>query len=172
MSAVSGLGTDHRLLNPMEADHIMRGLGGSVAAIAMWGSNLFNGNKASPQERDNILYGSFVAPEVGRGREDLFYDLKQRADVAMGTYKNLMQHGHKEEGKEWFNDHKGEITAYGFTESANQSLVNVNAEIRRIEDLPASKMTPELKRQKIDEYKRIKENILEQTIQFRLKAGL
>ena len=172
MSAVSGLGTDHRLLNPMEADHIMRGLGGSVAAIAMWGSNLFNGNKASPQERDNILYGSFVAPEVGRGREDLFYDLKQRADVAMGTYKNLMEHGHKEEGKEWFNDHKGEITAYGFTESANQSLVSVNAEIRRIEDLPASKMTPELKRQKIDEYKRIKENILEQTIQFRLKAGL
>jgi hypothetical protein len=160
------------MLSPIQADHVMRGLGGSVAAAAMWGSNLFSGHKASPEERNNPLYGSFVAPEVPRGREDLFYDLKTRSDTAMGTFKDLIKKGHKEEAQQWFKDHEGEIKASGFTAGAGKTLIDINAEIRRIEDLPANRLSPEEKRQQINFYKKKKEEILDQTIKFRLSAGL
>ena len=173
ISYASGLGSqEHRMLSPIQADHVMRGLGGSVAAAAMWGSNLFSGHKASPEERNNPLYGSFVAPEVPRGREDLFYDLKTRSDTAMGTFKDLIKKGHKEEAQQWFKDHEGEIKASGFTASAGKALIDINAEIRRIEDLPANRLSPEEKRQQINFYKKKKEEILDQTIKFRLSAGL
>ena len=171
LSYASGLGSDeHRLLNPMEADHVMKGLAGSVASIAMWGSNLFNGSRPSPEERNNILYGSFVAPEVPRGREDLFYDLKTRAETDMGTFKDLMKKGHREEGKQWFEDHKSTIKAYGFVEAMGHKLTEINGEIRRVQDLPESKMSAEAKRERINFFKNKKEDILEKTIQFRLKA--
>jgi hypothetical protein len=173
MSYASGFGSDeHRLLSPIQADHVMRGMGGSVAAVAMWGSNLFSGNKPSAEERNNILYGSFIAPEVPRGREDLFYDLKTRSDTALATFKDLMKKGHPEEAKTWFDDHKGEIQANGFTAQASKTLVDLNAEIRRIEDLPESKMSAGDKRARINFFKNKKEDILEQTIKFRQKAGL
>jgi hypothetical protein len=172
MSAASSFGTSHRMLNPMEADHIMRGLGGSVSAIAMWGSNLFSGHKPADEERNNPLYGSFIAPEVGRGREDLFYDLQQRSNMAMGTFKDLMTKQHKEEAQQYFKDNVGVIKAYGFTEAAGKALIDVNAQIRRISDLPESKMSAQEKRQQINFYKKKKEDILEQTIKFRLSAGL
>jgi hypothetical protein len=173
LSYASGLGSqENRLLNPMEADHVMRGLAGSVASIAMWGSNMFSGNRASSEERNNILYGSFIAPEVPRGREDLFYDLKSRSDTALGTFKDLMKKDHREEAKQWFEANKGVIQASGFTAVAGKALVDINANIRRIEDLPATKMSPEEKRKQINFYKTKKEEILEQTIKFRLKAGM
>jgi hypothetical protein len=173
ISYASGLGSqEHRMLSPIQADHVMRGLGGSVAAVAMWGSNLFSGHKASPEERNNPLYGSFVAPEVPRGREDLFYDLKTRSDTAMGTFKDLIKKGHKEEAQQWLKDHEGEIKASGFTDGAGKALIDINAEIRRIEDLPANRLSPEEKRQQINFYKKKKEEILDQTIKFRLSAGL
>ena len=171
LSYASGLGSDeHRLLNPMEADQIMKGLAGGVASIAMWGSNLFNGTRPAPEERSNILYGSFVAPEVPRGREDLFYDLKTRAETDHGTYMDLMKKGHKEEAQQWFKDHAGTIKAYGFVESMGHELTTLNGEIRRIEDLPESKMSAQEKRDRITKFKNIKEDILAKTIQFRLKA--
>ena len=138
----------------------------------MWGSNLFSGHKPADEERNNPLYGSFIAPEVGRGREDLFYDLQQRSSMAMGTFKDLMTKQHKEEAQQYFKDNVGVIKAYGFTEAAGKALIDVNAQIRRISDLPESKMSAQEKRQQINFYKKKKEDILEQTIKFRLSAGL
>ena len=173
LSYASGLGDEKsRLLNPMQADHVMRGLAGSVASIAMWGSNMFSGRRASPEERNNILYGSFIAPEVPRGREDLFYDLKTESDTAMGTFKDLMKKGHPEEAKQWFEENKGAIQASGFTAAAGKALIDINANIRRLEDLPETKMSPTEKHKQINFYKTKKEEILEQTIKFRLKAGM
>jgi hypothetical protein len=158
-------------LNPIQADHIMRGLGGTIAAAAMWGSNLFSGDRPDAEAKSNPLYGSFIAADVPRGREDLFYDLQERTDKAMETYKKLAQR-QRPEATEWFKDHKELITASGFTTQAASSLKYVNAEIRRLSDLPESKMNATQKREKIRYYQNIKNGILEQTIAFRKKAGL
>jgi hypothetical protein len=161
---------DKRLLNPMEADHLMRGLGGSVAATAMWLSNALSTNKPTPEERNNPLYGSFVAPEVPRGREDLFYDLKQRSEVAMGTYRDLMKNKNKKEAQEWKKEHFNEMKVYDFTQQAGKDLTDINAEIRRIEKLPATEMSSDEKRRKINDFKLTKERILKRTIEFRVRA--
>ena len=159
-------------LNPIEADHIMRGLGGTIAATAMWGSNLFSGDRPAAEAKSNPLYGSFVAADVPRGREDIFYDLQERADRAMETYKDLQRKQHPKEAKAWFDENKDLIIASGFTTAAATSLKSVNSEIRRLSDLPAEKMSAQEKRDKINYYKNKKNDILEQTIKFRLKAGL
>jgi len=158
-----------RALNPMEADHLMRGLGGSVAAIAMYGSNLLSGNRVGAEERNNPLYGSFIAPEIPRGREDLFYDLQQRSDVAMGTYRNLVKTD-QTEGREYFKRNEGLIKAYGFTEAAGRELQDINAQIRRIAD--NKKLDSEERLKQINYFKQKKEMVLEQTIRFRQQAGL
>jgi hypothetical protein len=163
-------GSKTRILNPLEADHLMRGLAGSVAGIAMWGSNLFSGNRAAQEERNNPLYGSFIAPEVPRGREDLFYDLKQRSETAMGTFKDLAVKQNPKEAKQWLEVNKGLIQAYGFTEGAGKALQGINANMRRISD--DKQLTSEEKRKQLDEYKMKKDEILEDTIKFRFKAGL
>ena len=161
-----------RMLNPIEADYVMRSLGGTMASIAMWGSNLFSGERPSPTEHDNILYGSFVAPDIPRGREDLFYDLQGRSNEAYKTYTDLMKNGRAKEGDQWFKDNQDLITANGYTEGVSKGLQSINAEIRRTEKVPSSQFTPEEKRQRIDYLKKTKEDMLQEVIQYRLKAGL
>jgi hypothetical protein len=159
-----------RLLNPIQADHLMRGLFGSVASIAMWGSNLLSTNRPAPEDRSNLLYGSFIAPDMPRGREDLFYDLKDKSETAMRTYKKLMKDGYPEEGKKWLAENKDLINAYDFTQSANAEVNALNAEIYRTEALPASKMGSEEKRNRINFLKGKKAVILENTMKFRQRA--
>jgi hypothetical protein len=159
-----------RLLNPIEADHLMRGLFGSVASIAMWGSNLVSTNRPEPEARSNLLYGSFIAPDMPRGREDLFYDLKDKSETAMRTYKKLMKDGYPEEGKKWLAENKNLINVYDFTQSASSEINALNAEIYRTEALPAAKMGSEEKRNRINFLKGKKAVILENTMKFRQKA--
>ena len=163
-------GTRSRILSPIQADHVMRSLAGTVASVAMWGSNLIASNRPTPEERSNPLYGSFIAPDIPRGAEDLFYDLKTRSDQAMDTFKNLHQHGQHEEAKQWFEVNKGLIQANGFTGSAGSALVQLNQQIRITED--NAKLSAEEKRQRIDFYKNKKEEIAQKTMQFRRLSGL
>jgi len=163
-------GTRSRVLSPIQADHVMRSLAGTVASVAMWGSNLIASNRPTPEERSNPLYGSFIAPDIPRGAEDLFYDLKTRSDQAMDTFKNLHQHGQHEEAKQWFEVNKGLIQANGFTGSAGSALVQLNQQIRITED--NAKLSAEEKRQRIDFYKNKKEEIAQKTMQFRRLSGL
>jgi hypothetical protein len=159
-------------LNPIEADHLVRGLFGTAGAAVMYGSNLFSGDRVAPQAKDNPLYGSFILPDVPRGREDLFYDLKERSDKKYETFVDLMKKQHKQEAQEFRVDNKGLIAAHGFVTGADAELKRINAEIRRLSDLPADKMSSEEKRARITRFQEQKNRILEKTIDFRLKAGL
>lgn len=160
------------VLNPIESDHLVRGLFGTAGAAVMYGSNLFSGDRVEPQAKDNPLYGSFILPEVPRGREDLFYDLKERSDKKYETFVDLMKKQHPREGQKYREENKGLINAHGFVTQADADLKRINAEIRRLSDLPESKMSSAEKRAKITKFQETKNNILEQTIKFRLKAGL
>jgi len=166
------LDSEQRMLNPMEADHVMRGLGGSVSAVAMYLSNMLSGNHPTQDDRKNPLYGDFIAPEIPKGNEELFYDLKSRAEMARGTMVKLYQDQHTEEAQNWQKAHEGLIKAYGFTESAGKSLAALNKEIQRTADLPESQMTKEQKKARMTELQKTKQIILDKTIEFRKLAGL
>ena len=162
-------GSRKRLINPMEADHIARGLYGSVAGLAMWTSDLLSNDKPTRELRNNPLFGSFISPEVPRGREDIFYDLKNRAEIAHGTFVNEMQDKKTEQARKWMEANKGLLQAYGFTQSANAQLNEITKNIHRIE---RSNKSPDEKQKEINFFKNKKENLLKDTIQYRIKAGL
>jgi hypothetical protein len=160
------------ILNPIEMDHLMRGLFGTAGASVMYGSNIFSGDRIDPQAKDNPLYGSFILPDVPRGREDLFYDLKERSDKKYATFVNLLKNQRTQAGQEYRQENKGLIAAHGFVTGADTELKRVNAEIRRIADLPEAKMSGAEKRVQTIKLQEIKNRILEKTIDFREKAGL
>jgi hypothetical protein len=161
-----------RLLNPMEADHLMRGLLGTAGAAAMWGTNMLIGNRPEPQAKDNPFYGQFIMPDVPRGREDLYYDLKTKTDEAYKTFTDLQKKGRKEEAQQWFKENKPLIQVYGYTSSLETGLKELNGEIRRIGDQPEGKMTSKQKRDRINELQEIKARILKDVISMRKRAGL
>ncbi|MEY4263433.1 MAG: hypothetical protein RL373_1, partial [Pseudomonadota bacterium] len=164
--------TDKKALNPIEADHLIRSLTGTVGATVMWGSNIFSGDRVTPEDRKNPLYGAFIAREVPRGREDLYYDLLDRANEKYATFQNLNQNQRSDEAKKYFNENKGLIIAHGYTSGVESPLKKVNAEIRRISDLPSSEMSPDAKRERMTDLQRTKNDILKNVIEIRKKAGL
>jgi hemoglobin-like flavoprotein len=171
ISALTGT-EKNRLLNPIEADHLVRGLTGTIGAAVMWGSNLLSGDRPTPQAKDNPLYGQFVMPDVPRGREDLYYDLKSKTDEAYKTYMDLQKKQRKEEAAEWFKENKKLIQVYGYTSVIEADLKRLNGEIRRLSDLPSEKMSPDAKRKRMTELQELKGRILKDVISMRKRAGL
>ena len=159
-------------LNPIEADHFIRSLTGTVGAAVMWGSNMFSGERVTPEDRKNPLYGPFVAREVPRGREDLYYDLSERANEKYNTFMSLNKPLHAEEAKKYFQENKGLIVAHGYTAGIEAQLKKLNAEIRRTSDLPSAVMSPDAKRERMTELQNVKNNMLKDVIEVRKKAGL
>ena len=132
------------LLNPIEADHLMRGWFGTAGATGMWASDLFTSDKPEKVWASNPFVGQlFMQPEP-RGREDLFYDLKERSDVAYTTWETLNKRRRTADAREWFKDNKALIQTHGYIVNAEAGLKELNAEIRRLSDDP--KLTPERKR--------------------------
>lgn len=160
-----------RLLNPIEADHLVRGLTGTIGAAAMWGTNLLSGDRPTAQAKDNPFYGQFIMPDVPRGREDLYYDLKEKTDEAYKTYMDLQKKQRKEEAAEWFKENKKLIQVYGYTSSIEADLKRLNGEIRRLADLPGEKMSPDAKRKRMTELQEIKGRMLKDVISMRKRAG-
>lgn len=161
-------GTKHRLLSPVQADHLMKGLFGSVAASSMWMSNLLSSHRVGPEEKSNPLYGSFIAPDVARGREDLFYDLRQEADTAYKTYGHIMK-SDQAAGRKYFEANKELIKAHGYTNAVGQQLQDINSQLNRIAE--NKKLNEKEKREQINYLKGKKEDILNNVIKFRKAAG-
>jgi hypothetical protein len=160
------------LLNPIEADHLMKGLLGTVGAAAMWGSNMFSGDRAEANASANPFYGAFVSAPVPRGPEDVYYDLKERSTKVHNTFVDMMKKGRTEQAKEYRKENELLFKAYGYTNGVEQGLKQLNAEIRRIGDLPGDKLSPAEKRERITYYQQKKNDILKDVIEYRKRAGL
>lgn len=169
-------GTDkHRLLNPIEADKLMRGILGSVGALSMYYSNvIFGEDRVAPQLKDNPLTGGIIGADVQRKNEDLLYSLAEITGKADATFNDLHKKGFHEEAREYFKENKDLIKANGYVKASMQSLDDLNAEIKRIGGSPNDKTynTPEKRLARINELKEIKNKALKDVIRFRLKAGL
>ena len=166
-----------RVLSPIQADHLMRSLGGSLASVSMYFTNLvFNSDRPSTQLKENPLLGGLVGADVARRNESLFYDLKERTDKVYGTFQDLIKNDRKK-GTEYREDNIKMIQAYGYTSGMAQNLATMNKQIRRLsrsEDLTVEEraMTPEQKRERINFFNQKKQDILKDVIERRKMAGL
>lgn len=155
-------------LSPIEADHLMRGLFGTVGSTAGWLSDMFTSDKPERVWARNPVIGQMFLPPEPRGREDLFYDLKKRSDEAYNTWETMNKRYHKEDAKEYFKENKSLIRTHDYITNAEAGLKEINAEIRRMSDDP--RLTPTEKRKRITYFQRQKNNILESVNQERLRA--
>jgi hypothetical protein len=166
-----------RVLSPIQADHLMRSLGGSAATISMYWTNLvFNSDRPSTQLKENPLLGGLVGADVARRNESLFYDLKERADEVYGTFQDIIKNDRKK-GAEYREANIKMIQAHGYTSGMEQNLNTMNAQIRRLsrsEDLTVEEraMSPEEKRARINFFNQKKQDILKDVIERRKAAGL
>lgn len=164
--------TDKRVLNPIEADHLVRGLFGTTGAAVQWGSNIFSGDRPTATTRQNPLYGSFVAPDVARGNEDLFYDFKKMVDNKYETYMKLLERDKADEADKYFDKHEALISARDYVTSMEVALRDINRQIRMAGEVKDKTVTPEQRRQEIIELQRSKQEMLDSIVEMRLEAKL
>lgn len=156
------------LLNPIESDHLMRGLFGTAGSTAGWLSDMFTSDKPERVWARNPIIGQVFLPPEPRGREDLFYDLKERSDVAYTTWDTMMKRHHMKDAKDYFKENKSLIQTHDYIVTAEAGLKELNAEIRRLSDDP--RLSSEEKRKRITYYQGKKNNILESVNRERLRA--
>jgi len=147
-------------LNPIQVDHLMRGILGTVATSTMWISDVFTSNKPEKVWSQNPLVGSFFLPPEGHGPESLFYDLKERTDAKYNTFMKLAERQHPEEMKKYLKENKGLIAAHDYTTSVAAQLQNITREIQRISDVPSTVMSADKKRDLITKYQQIQNQML------------
>jgi hypothetical protein len=173
ISALTGLPfSEKRVLNPIEADHLMRGMFGTTGSAVQWLSNLFSEDRPSARAKDNPLYGSFITADVPRGREDLFYDFKSEVDKRYETYMKLLERGKDKQADDYYEKYSDLIASRDYVTSMEFALRDINRQIRSIGEIKDKDFTPEQRRQEITDLQRQKNDILDGIIQMRLDAGL
>jgi len=155
---------DKRILSPIEADHLVRGIFGSAGAMAQWASNsigVIAETRPEPTARETPVIGGFLREDIPRGREDLFYDFKKEVFEKYKTYKNMIDQ-EDFDAADAYQDKHGDVAAmYQYINETEASLGEINSEIRRIALTRSKDMTPKERRQEIDELRRIKLEILD-----------
>jgi hypothetical protein len=174
LSAMTGIPftENKRVLNPIEADHLVRGLFGTTGSFVQYVSNMFSDERPSPSARQNPVYGSFVAPDVARGNEDLFYDFKKRVDNKYETYMKLLERDKADEADKYFDKNEDLISARDYVTSMEVALRDINLQIRMAGEVKDKTATPEQRRQEIIDLQRTKQEILDGIIEMRLESKL
>ncbi len=158
-------GTDgKRVISPVEADHLIRGIFGTSGAMAQWVSNSIGAMaeaRPEPTARETPITGSFLRDEVPRGREDLFYDFKEAVNEKYQTWKKMMDRGDDAAADAYIEKHGDVAAMYEYINETEADLKEINSEIRRLGETREKDMTPRERRLEIEDYKRLKADILD-----------
>jgi viroplasmin and RNaseH domain-containing protein len=171
LSSLTG-GKENRVINPVEADHLIRGIFGTAGGMVAWSSNLIGeASEVRPAMglKEMPITGAFLRPEVPRGREDLFYALKESTDRKFKTFNRLADRD-TGEAEAYLEKHPNLIAFYDYTSEMDTQLKELNAAIRFIAETKDRSYTPEMKRKEIQELLNLKQEILEGVEMFRREA--
>jgi hypothetical protein len=171
LSSLTG-GKENRVINPVEADHLIRGIFGTAGGMVAWSSNLIGeASEVRPAMglKEMPITGAFLRPEVPRGREDLFYALKESTDRKFKTFNRLADRD-TGEAEAYLEKHPNLIAFYDYTSEMDTQLKELNAAIRFIAETTDRSYTPEIKRKEIQKFLNLKQEILEGVEMFRREA--
>ena len=167
-------GTDgKRVISPIQADHLIRGIFGTAGAMGQWVSNSIGTmaeTRPAPTDRETPITGSFLRPDIPRGREDLFYDFKERVDKKYATYMKMVEREDDQAADAYLEKHGDLIGMKEYITDTENELKEINAEIRRIGTTRSKDMSPEERRREMDDYQRLKLEILEPVKEMRREA--
>jgi hypothetical protein len=154
-------------------DHFIRGTFGTAGALAQWFSNVvFADGRVGPQAREMPVVGGFVAPDVMKLNEQLYYDLKERSAKKYETWKDLTETEKYDKADKYYEKNQNLIEIYGYISRIDQDLKDLNKQIRELGRRDAKSMSPAEKREEVNELMRIKQEMLSGVIEARKLAGL
>ena len=162
--------TMNGVLNPIQTDYLVKGWFSTVGMMVQWASDMFTSDKPEKAWNQNPFVGQFVLPTTPHGPEERFYDLKQRSDVDYNTWTTMLKRQRPEEAAKFFKENKSTIVLHDYVSQSEAALKNLNSEINRLSDVPASVMNAANKTKQINYYKAQKNQILTNVNQFRLMA--
>ena len=165
-------GTDgKRVINPVEADHLVRGLFGTAGAMAQWFANSVEAsNRPAQTEREKPFTGSFKRDEVPRGNEDLFYDLKEVVMEKHETLKKLIERENFDEVDKFIEKNIELLTLHKYVTRTEDALKKVNKIIRRAGESTDKSVSPKERREEITDMQKLRNEILEPVKEFRRQA--
>ena len=156
-------GTDKRVLNPIEADHIIRGLFGTAGAMAQWASNSIGAaseTRPAPTPREQPVTGGFLREEVPRGNEDLFYDFRDAVRKKHETWKKMVDREDFDKADAYLEEHGDVAGMYQYINETEAELKEINSAIRRLGESRDKDLKPKERREEITEFQRLKQEIL------------
>ena len=174
LSSLTGT-KEKRILDPIEADHIIKGLFGTAGAMAQWFSNsiaVSTGERVAMTDKQTPLTGSFLRADVGRRNEDLFYDFKSLVDNKYGTYSKMLEREDEKQADAYEKKHGNILDFYKEVNKIDSELKEINSEIRYYGESKDTRLTPDKRRQEIKLLQLEKQELLEETIEMRKEAGL
>jgi hypothetical protein len=161
-------------LNPMEMDHIVRSTFGAAGAMAQYFTNLIGeaqGVRAETPLKQTPLVGPFTRPEVPRGPEDLFYDLKEEVDTAYNTFKIKIDRMKDESADKFEEKNEDLISLHKVVNKTDAILQKLNKEIRQTGEAVDKTMTPKEKREEMVDLMKEKNEVLDDIEMLRKEAG-
>jgi hypothetical protein len=165
----------NKVINPIQMDHIIRGMFGSAGAMAQWFSNLtFYGSENRPATtlKESPILGRFVRPEVPRGREDLFYDLREEVDSKYQTFTTKLERLQGEEANKYLNENIDLIKYHKYVSKMSDKLNKVNNAIKLYGTGRLPDITPQERRERIEQFQEIKNIALQNIYTMRKGAGM
>jgi hypothetical protein len=159
-------------LNPIQADHLMRSIFGTVGAFTQWSSNLIaNASRPEMTTKEIPVVGAFVAPKYPRGKEDLFYDLFERTRRAYKSFDDMIETMDVDEAVKYIEKNVGLIALHDYTSRTEAELKQINRDISTY-GRASEKMglTPKERREIIDNLQLIKRGLLEGIEEYRVLA--
>jgi hypothetical protein len=169
-------GTDEkRLLDPIQADHIVRGIFGSAGAMAQWFSNSIGAAadaRVAPTDKQKPIVGPFLRDEVPRRNEDLFYNFKELVDNKYGTYTKMIEREDFDAADKYLDKHSDLVESHDYITEAGTELKDINSMIRYYGESKDTGLTPQERRKEIIDLQRLKQEVLDDVIEFRKNAGL
>ena len=174
LSSLTGT-KDKRLLDPIETDHLIRGIFGTAGAMVQWFTNsiaVASGERAALTDKQQPITGSFLRADVGRRNEDLFYDFKAEVDKRYGTFAKMLEREDEAAAEAYEEKHSDIIDFYKDVNKMESELKEINAEIRYYGESKDTGLNPQERREEIKLLQLEKQELLEDIIEMRKEAGL
>jgi hypothetical protein len=155
------------LISPIVADHLVRGLFGSVGGLVLYATNPFlysgaSGERPSMSFQDAIatLPGTsgFVSREYENAMKRDFYVLKDEVDKAANTFADLKTRS-PQEIEEFLKDEKN-VARVGMSKSVNKIADQLSKLRKYMEQVRNSDMPANEKRDRIKELKESESNMM------------
>lgn len=167
--------------SPAKVDNLINGyfagLGRYAVSLIDKATALAKGEEAAAEPpaatlSDLPIIKAFVVRDpVSSSSESLnrFYIKAETARAAKNYYNDLLQGGKKDEAKEWYADHIGEIALSTYYENTRQNLATLRLLQNQARD--SKTLTPEQKRERIDEIGRMMTDLAHKAITITLKEN-